>query len=105
MSEPIRIPPEEVRQKVLSGSTLLVCAYDDDEKFKKMHLEGAISFSKFKSKITSLSKEQEIIFYWAWPKEASAAGRAVKYIEEGFRKVRVLGGGVEDWKKAGYPVY
>ncbi len=105
MSEPIRIPPEEVRQKVLSGSTLLVCAYDDDEKFKKMHLEGAISFNEFKSKITSLSKEQEIIFYWAWPKEASAAGRAVKYIEEGFRKVRVLGGGVEDWKKAGYPVY
>jgi hypothetical protein len=46
MSEPMRIPPEEVKQKVLSGSALLVCAYDNDEKFKKMHLEGAISIQR-----------------------------------------------------------
>jgi hypothetical protein len=63
MSEPIRILPEEVKQKVLSGSALLVCAYDNDDKFRQIHLEGAISFGEFKSKITSLSKEQEIIFY------------------------------------------
>jgi len=63
MTEPQRITPEEAYRKLKSGTTLLVCAYDDDAKFQKMQLEGAISLSRFKSKISSLPKDQEIIFY------------------------------------------
>ena len=63
MAEPKRITPEEVHQKLKTGKALLVCAYEDEEKFKKMHLHGAISFGEFKSKLPSLSKDQEIIFY------------------------------------------
>ncbi|NIP23592.1 MAG: ArsR family transcriptional regulator, partial [candidate division Zixibacteria bacterium] len=40
MSEPIRISSQEARQKVLSEGALLVCAYDDDDKFENNHLEG-----------------------------------------------------------------
>ena len=47
MTEPIRISVEEARQKVNPGAALLVCAYDDDEKFKNNHLLGAISFGIF----------------------------------------------------------
>ena len=65
MSEPIRISPHDARHKVSSGNALLVCAYDDADKFKNNHLEGAISFSEFKSKLPSLAKEQEVIFYCA----------------------------------------
>ena len=65
MAEAIRMSPEDVRQKVTSGSALLVCAYDDDEKFRLFHLEGALSFAKFKSKLPSLSKDHEIVFYCA----------------------------------------
>ena len=65
MTEPIRIPVEEARQKVNSGAALLVCAYDDDEKFKNNHLQGAISLNDFRAKLSSLSTEQEIIFYCA----------------------------------------
>ena len=63
MSEPERIPVEEVHSKLKSGGALLVCAYEDEEKFKKLRLEGAISFSAFQSKLSSLSKDQEIVFY------------------------------------------
>jgi len=63
MSEPIRISVEKVRQKVNEGSALLVCAYNDDQKFQKFHLEGAISLAEFKSKVSALRKDQEIIFY------------------------------------------
>ena len=63
MMEPERIAPEEVYAKVKSGRTLLVCAYEDDAKFKKMQLEGAISLNEFRSKLPSLPKNQEIIFY------------------------------------------
>ena len=65
MTEPLRISAEEVRQDVTSGAALLVCAYDDEEKFKNLHLEGAISLAEFKSKRPSLGKDQEIIFYCA----------------------------------------
>ena len=65
MTEPIRIPVEEARQKVASGTALLVCAYDDDDKFKNNHLQGAISLGEFRSKLPTLSPEQEMIFYCA----------------------------------------
>ena len=65
MAEPERISPEEVYKKLKTGTALLVCAYDDDDKFRTMHLEGAISLGAFKSKLPSLSKDQEIVFYCA----------------------------------------
>jgi hypothetical protein len=63
MTEPVRIQPEEARNKVLSNEAILVCAYEEEDKFRKMRLEGAISLNEFKTRISSLSKEQEIIFY------------------------------------------
>lgn len=63
MIEPIRIPVEEARRKVISGEALLVCAYEDEEKFRKLHLQDAISLQEFKTRLPALSKEQEIIFY------------------------------------------
>ena len=63
MTDPIRISVEEARQKASDGSALLVCAYDDDEKFKNNHLQGAISLKDFRAQLPSLSTEQQIIFY------------------------------------------
>jgi hypothetical protein len=65
MTTPERIGPEEVHEKLKTGAAILVCAYEDDEKFKTFHLEGAISFNEFKSRLPSLSKNQEIAFYCA----------------------------------------
>ena len=102
MTEPIRISPEMAWGKITSGSGLLVCAYDDDQKFQNNHLQGALSYAEFQSKLSSISKDQEIIFYCAWPNEASAAGLAEKYLNDGYTNLTVLGGGVEGWKNAGY---
>ena len=63
MLEPKRVTPEEVYDKLKPGKALLVCAYEDEEKFRKLKLEGAISFNAFKSKLPSISKGQEIVFY------------------------------------------
>jgi hypothetical protein len=63
MTEPKRVSPEEIYEKLKAGKVLLVCAYEDEAKFKMMQLEGAISFNEFKSKLPSLTKDQEIIFY------------------------------------------
>ena len=58
-----RISPEKVRQGLETGRLLLVCAYEDESRFRQMQLEGGISFSEFQSKLPALSKDQEIVFY------------------------------------------
>lgn len=65
MKEVVRVTPEETYKKVESGKALLVCAYDDDAKFRSLQLKGALSFSELESKLESLPKNQEIIFYCA----------------------------------------
>jgi len=65
MNQVPRISPEEAREKVISGTALLVCAYADEEKFKRNHIEGAISLAELDERRMSLSKDHEIIFYCA----------------------------------------
>ena len=104
MIKPARINVEKAYQKIKSKEALLVCGYNDEEKFKAMQLEGAISFKEFESILPELSKDQEIIFYCAWPQEATSAGQAAKYIKLGYENTKALAGGVEAWRKAGYPM-
>jgi hypothetical protein len=43
----------------------LVCAYDDDEKWRKNRLEGAMSLTDFRARESTIPKNREIIFYCA----------------------------------------
>jgi hypothetical protein len=61
--EAIRISPEEAYLKVKSGAAILVCAYKDDEEYRRINLEGSISLSEFYSRLPQYSKDQEIILY------------------------------------------
>ncbi len=65
MAKVIRITPEETYQKLRAGIALLACAYDSEEQFGNLRLEGAISFSELKAKRPALSKDEEIILYCA----------------------------------------
>jgi rhodanese-related sulfurtransferase len=65
MTEPMRISPQEARKKIQSGSALLVCGYDDPAKFRTNHLEGAISYNEFISRLPAIPKDRQIIFYCA----------------------------------------
>ena len=65
MSVPVRVKPQEAASSLKKGQALLVCAYDSEERFSMFHLDGAISLSEFESRLPSLSKEQDLIFYCA----------------------------------------
>lgn len=65
MTDVVRVSSKEVRPRVQAGETLLVCAYDSDEKFQKFHLDGAISLSEFNTKKEGLNKDKELVFYCA----------------------------------------
>jgi hypothetical protein len=61
----VRIGPEETYQKVKAGQALLVCSYDNEHVYQKMHLEPSISFGELQKRLPSLPKDQEIVFYCA----------------------------------------
>ena len=65
MTSPLRLTADVVREKARSGAAMLVCAYEEEEKFTGMHLEGAIGWQAFLAKLPELPKDQEIIFYCA----------------------------------------
>ncbi len=65
MNEPLRITPKEIYPKVRSGESLLVCAYDSDDKFRRVHLEGALSLREFQALLPTLPKDREVVFYCA----------------------------------------
>lgn len=65
MADILRVSSEEVRPRVTAGNALLVCAYDDEDAFRSMRLEGAISLKELDARLSALPREQEIVFYCA----------------------------------------
>jgi hypothetical protein len=46
-----------------ANNALLVCAYSDEAKCRMVNLQGSISLTAFQSRVATLPKTQEIIFY------------------------------------------
>jgi hypothetical protein len=61
MAEIERISVEQAHAK--ANQALLVCAYEDEAKCRMLSLSGSISLVSFQSRVASLPKTQEIIFY------------------------------------------
>ena len=63
MADIERISAQPTRAKAKANQALLVCAYEDEAKYRMFNLEGSISLASFQSRVASLPKTQEIIFY------------------------------------------
>jgi len=60
-----RIDARQARAHVIYGDALLVCAYDNQDKFLKNHLDGALSLEDLQALEDQLPRNREIIFYCA----------------------------------------
>lgn len=65
MATPTRIDPQAVTEHKQRGDTLLVCAYDSEEKFEQNHLDDAISLDTLKETLDDIEKDRELVFYCA----------------------------------------
>jgi len=65
MAELTIISADDAYKKIKTGRTLLVSAYEEEEKFLKYNLAGAISLKDFESRLAGKAKKREIIFYCA----------------------------------------
>jgi len=60
-----RIDVQDAFRKITAGEAILVCAYEEDEKYPDYRLEKSLSFSEFLKKLPEFKEDQEIIFYCA----------------------------------------
>jgi hypothetical protein len=60
-----RVGAVEARGRVRDGRALLVCAYEDEGKCQRLKLEGARTLREVERQMTTLPRDQEIIFYCA----------------------------------------
>ena len=52
-----RIPVEEAREKVRSGQALLVCAYEDEDKCRRIPLDDSIYLNEVRRRLPTLSND------------------------------------------------
>src|SRR3954453_19048104 len=102
ITEACRIQPQEALDHLRTSDALLVCAYDDETKFEKNRLDGAISLEELRAKQHWLPKDREIIFYCSCPHDEAATRLAEQYRAKGFQNAEILEGGVKAWTGAGY---
>jgi len=60
-----RVAVGEARRAIEAGRALLVCAYDDEEKCRKLRLENAVSLHDLQRRVESVPRNQTLIFYCA----------------------------------------
>jgi rhodanese-related sulfurtransferase len=102
MNKPKGIDATQAREKVSSGQATLVCAYDRDDRCRDIMLEDAVMLSRWPAARTD--KDREIIFYCACENEETSRKRVDEYHRLGYRNSRYLIGGVDAWKKSGFPL-
>jgi hypothetical protein len=50
---------------VAEGRAVLVCAYEDEEKCRRLKLQGAHTLRELEAGMAALPRTQEIVFYCA----------------------------------------
>jgi rhodanese-related sulfurtransferase/mannose-6-phosphate isomerase-like protein (cupin superfamily) len=83
-------------------AAVLVCAYEKEADFLRNDLEGAISLDEFRKRKDSFPTDENVIFYCACPHDETATKQAREYYKQGFVNARILEGGVDAWRLAGY---
>ena len=63
MTKTRTIDPTQAIHKVRNGDAVLVCAYADEAKCRRLLLDGAITLAELEASLDQRAKDDEIIFY------------------------------------------
>jgi len=97
--EPRRLFAWDLGHKLRPGLArpLVVCADADPEKCARMKINGSLSLKEFESRLDSIPRNREIVFFCSSPQDATAARRAAEYQEKGYTRISILAGGFDAW--------
>ncbi|MCY3003402.1 MAG: rhodanese-like domain-containing protein [Planctomycetota bacterium] len=88
-----------MRERVLAGEALLVCAYDSPVSFPKFPLPGAIPLERLRQLEPELARDTELVFYCRCPNDKTSVERAREYLARGFTNSSVLAGGFQSYPR------
>jgi len=63
MTDVPRIDVDEARRRVSGGEAVLVCGYEDEEKCRRVRLEGALTLRQLEAQLDAVPKDRALIFY------------------------------------------
>jgi rhodanese-related sulfurtransferase len=107
------ITAEELKAKVSGNHPVTIIDVRSSEGYagSSTTIKGAIHFKlrKLRSRLAypplrDLPKDREIVTYCACPKDESSIATAQIFQASGFKRVRVLQGGWQEWRRANGPV-
>ena|SRR5215213_4421319 len=107
------ISAEELKAKVTSNNPVTIIDVRSSEGYSASPttVKGAIHFKLRKLKyrlayapLKNIPKEQEIVTYCACPKDEASITAAQILKAAGFKRVKVLQGGWQEWRRANGPV-
>jgi len=103
-----RISVEELRRQIEQGAAPMIVDVRSTtaQTLEARRIPGAVNVpvQDAARHLSELPRDREIILYCTCPNEASAAKVARLLMNNGFRRVRPLKGGLEAWIEAGHPV-
>ena len=103
-----RISVEELRRQIERGDVPVIVDVRSTtaQTLEARRIPGAVNVpvQDAARHLGELPRDREIILYCTCPNEASAAKVARLLMNNGFRRVRPLKGGLEAWIEAGHPV-
>ena len=104
MDKPQTIDPTQAHEKVERGQATLVCAYSDSRHCRDLMLDGAISLTELVARLEQVDEDEELIFFCNEEDQSISSYVADEFRQRGYHNARYLEGGVENWKKTGYPL-
>lgn len=100
-----RVSLEEALSAHQAGSAIFIDIRDSSA-YEEAHIPGSLSLplAQLESQLKELDPNSWIITYCTWPSEESSARAARILLDNGFKKVTPILGGLRAWEEAGYPV-
>jgi membrane protein DedA with SNARE-associated domain/rhodanese-related sulfurtransferase len=103
-----RLEPEELKQQLDAGEQVYIVDLRHPLELlaDPFTLPGALHFSpeEVTARHLEIPRDRDVVLYCTCPSEATSAKTALTLVRLGIQRVRPLRGGIDEWKKLGYPL-
>ncbi len=102
-----RITPEELNKLIVKKADIVIVDTQDEKIYRVSHIKRAINFPwapTIKNPI-NLPRNKTLIIYCGCIDQEASLDVATQLIRDyGYKDVKILGGGFQQWLKLGYPI-
>jgi membrane protein DedA with SNARE-associated domain/rhodanese-related sulfurtransferase len=103
-----RLEPEELKKQLDAGEQVYIVDLRHPLELvpDPYKLPGAVHFSPdtLTARQSEIPRDRDVVLYCTCPSEATAAKTAMQLHKLGIERVRPLRGGLDEWKRLGYPM-